>query len=141
MTPIPLSTARIRFIVGFGNAARQNATSGSNDLQLSAEDQILIHGTALIFETDLITNFLAAGQMLLRSDGSMTFDTSGGTGNFAFVGGNVGWGDNGTESIFQVNDTATAAFVVTSAGQVGIGTTSPPESWIFWVSALLAIRF
>jgi hypothetical protein len=39
--------------------------------------------------------------------------------------GNIGIGTTGPAQKFQVNDTATTAFVVTSVGQVGIGTTGP----------------
>ncbi len=41
------------------------------------------------------------------------------------IEGNVGIGTTAPVQRFQINDTATTAFVVTSAGRVGIGTTSP----------------
>ena len=39
------------FIIRAGNAARQNATAGTNDLQLSAADQILIDSAGLTLAT------------------------------------------------------------------------------------------
>ena len=60
-----------------------SATSTTADIQLAAADRIDLFASSLRLSTSSTT----AGDMVLSSNGSMTFDTSGGTGKFAFVGG------------------------------------------------------
>src|SRR3990167_677402 len=74
------------------------STANGDDIFIAAQDNLYLGASSLTLETTSST----AGQMLLRSDGSMTFDTSGGSGSFAFVGGNVGTGTTGPQTILDI---------------------------------------
>ncbi len=89
--------------------------------------------TAFVYATTTVGSDVSIGGNLTVSGttGTTTIATGQGftVGSSQFVvqqnSGNVGINTSNPLQKFQVNDTATAAFVVTSAGQVGIGTTSP----------------
>lgn len=83
-------------------------TSTTADLQLAAADRIDLFASSL----KLTTSSLTAGDMVLQSKGSMTFDTSGGTGKFAFVGGNVGVGITNPLALLHVDNGSTGSVII-----------------------------
>src|SRR3990167_4364419 len=58
------------------------STANGDDIFIADQDNLYLGASSLTLETTSST----AGQMLLRSDGSMTFDTSGGTGILDILG-------------------------------------------------------
>lgn len=95
-------------IVRTGNAARQNATAGNNDLQLSAADQILMDAATF----RLATSSGSAGTLDLIATGTMTLSTSSngtnilartGTGRFDVAAGGTGTGSTAAITLASTN--------------------------------------
>ena len=91
------------FIVRAGNAARQNATSGNNDLQLAAEDAIIVDAD----DFTLTTSNTGVSSLQLMSKGVLRLDTSTNNNNILLLPGtgNVGIGTTGPGGNLEIYGT------------------------------------
>ncbi|MFH0791846.1 MAG: hypothetical protein V1905_01375, partial [bacterium] len=97
----------------------------------SASEDLYITGNAEVDGTLYTAGISTAGHILPATDNTYDLGSSAlrwrdiWLGRDAYINGSVGIGTTSPLQKFQINNTATSAFVVTSAGNVGIGVTNP----------------
>ena len=118
-------------VIRTGLGSIQNSTSGSNDLQLSAEDKLILAGASFDLSTSNGAVDIISNQRLdLSAGGTLTIDTSANNSNILLKTGsgniNVSTGTLTMTGVLDVRDsTGTLGLVVDSTGNVGVGTTAP----------------